>query len=89
MYNPLANVDLSGKNAKYGITFVFTFVLMFILSPGTFFEIEINGEKKLNVERKTKMIVTAVHSLIAGIAMVVFYYFYLSSCSRPKLFGDI
>lgn len=78
MSSMLNKFDLYSQNTKYIATFVVAAVLFFILSPGTFFEIEPTGAKTIKVERKNKLATSGIHSLIFGSIMLAFYYFYLN-----------
>lgn len=78
MKDLLNKFDLYSQNTKYIATFVFAALIFFIISPGTFFEIEPTGDKKVKVERKNKLATSGIHSLIFGAIMLAFYYFYLN-----------
>lgn len=78
----LSKIDLYGQNTKYIAIFLVSAVLFFILSPGTFFEIEPTGVQKVKVERKNKLATSGIHGLIFGAIMLAFYYFYLNKGSK-------
>lgn len=74
----IKNFDYTSKNTKLAASFIVPFVLFFILSPGVFFEINTNEEKKVSSSKKIPYNSAAVHSAIFGVIMCAFYYFYLS-----------
>ena len=71
----IKNFDYKSDNAKLGASFLIPAILFFILSPGTFFEI--NTEDKFKKSCKNSYSTVAIHSVIFGVLIAVFYYFYL------------
>jgi ABC-type Fe3+-siderophore transport system permease subunit len=86
----LTKFDYTSQTAKLGITFVVMFVAFFVLSPGTFFEIEpLNSKEKVKFTQQQKYATSGAHAFIFAILAVLFVYFYLfssgSSNSKYKL----
>lgn len=75
--NEIKNFDYNSKNAKYASAFLIPAVIFFVLSPGVIVEINPRDEKKVKMENKINYVSALVHSIIFGILMFVFYYFYL------------
>lgn len=72
-------IDIYGQNSKYVATFLFSAILFFILSPGTFFEIDPQSQdSKFKTVRVNSLSTTAIHSVIFGAFILAFYYFYLN-----------
>lgn len=85
----LDNVDIYSQKSKYIATFVVSFLVFFLLSPGTFMEIDPTGKEKVKIERRNKFTVTALHGIIFGLIILSFYYFYLNKSAPVKQFGMI
>ena len=77
------NIDIHSQQNKYIATFVFSAILFFLLSPGTFVEIDPTSESKFNTVSKNKLASVAVHSVLFGAAMLAFYYIYLNKKTGP------
>ncbi len=69
----LKNIDWRSSNIKLAILFVVSFVCSIVLTPGLFFEIGKQTEKKRKVSFKT----AGIHSVIFAVLMSLLYYFYL------------
>ena len=84
------SVDIYSQNNKYIATFIASAIIFFIMSPGVLFEIDVTGDQKCKIERKTSLSVGGVHALIFGALMLAFYYFYLNKNREViKQFGNI
>ena len=71
----IKNFDYKSKNSKLAASFIIPAILFFIMSPGTLFEI--NTEDKMKKSCKNKYSTVAIHSVIFGFLIALFYYFYL------------
>jgi hypothetical protein len=71
--------DYNGKNQKTLAAFLFPLIIILLLSPGVFFEINFkNQDGKAKKSNKIPKNVAITHSFIISIFIVLFYYFYLS-----------
>jgi hypothetical protein len=70
--------DYNSKNSKIAASFIIPFVLFFILTPGVFFSINKDEEKKICTERKTNFSTALIHSFIFSIISCFIYYIYFS-----------
>ena len=79
--------DYNSKNAKLGASFLIPAIIFFILSPGVFFEINPQDpKKKIKCNKIIPFSTAGIHSIIYGMLMCAFYYFYLS---KKKLTASI
>ena len=76
-------IDIYSQNTKYIATFVFSFALFFVLSPGTFVEINPTSDSKFTTKSVNKFPSVATHGIIFAAAIVAFYYFYLNKKPGP------
>lgn len=79
--NPLKYIDFKSKKTQLILAFVIPGILFFILSPGTFFEIDNKEVKRQNVISYST---SGIHAVIFSIILFCFYYFYLFKNIQDK-----
>lgn len=80
--NYIKNINVWSRNTKYVISFIFSFVLFIILSPGTFIEITTEGVKR---ERRNKLLTSIIHAFLFALFLILFNYFYLLKVKKVNV----